>query len=65
MNTVYNASAGTGKTYQVTKYYIDQVIKNKTDPRDILLITFTDNAATELKTRIISSLNCDSLKQTT
>ena len=63
MNTVYNASAGTGKTYQVTKYYIDQVIKNKTDPRDILLITFTDNAATELKTRIISSLNRDSLKQ--
>ena len=63
MNTVYNASAGTGKTYQVTKYYIDQVIKNKTDPRDILLITFTDNAATELKTRIISSLNGDSLKQ--
>ena len=63
MNTVYNASAGTGKTYQVTKYYIDQVIKNKTDPRDILLITFTDNAATELKTRIISSLNCDAFNQ--
>ena len=63
MNTVYNASAGTGKTYQVTKYYINKVIKNKTDPRDILLITFTDNAATELKTRIISSINCDLLKQ--
>ena len=34
MNTVYNASAGTGKTYQVTKYYIDQVIKNKTVKKD-------------------------------
>ena len=36
MNTVYNASAGTGKTYQVTKYYIDQVIKNKSFKKDII-----------------------------
>jgi ATP-dependent exoDNAse (exonuclease V) beta subunit len=41
MNIVYNASAGTGKTYQVTQLYEGLVLKEGIDPREILLMTFT------------------------
>jgi ATP-dependent helicase/nuclease subunit A len=52
MNVVYNASAGTGKTYQVTSLYEQLVLKEEIDPRKILLMTFTDNAAAELRMRV-------------
>ena len=52
MNIVYNASAGTGKTYQVTQLYEDLVLKEGIDPREILLMTFTENAAAELRMRV-------------
>jgi len=52
MNIVYNASAGTGKTYQVTQLYEDLVLEKGIDPREILLMTFTDNAAAELRMRV-------------
>ncbi len=52
MNIVYNASAGTGKTYQVTRLYEELVLKEQIDPREILLMTFTDNAAAELRMRV-------------
>ena len=52
MNIVYNASAGTGKTYQVTQLYEKLVIEEGFDPREILLMTFTDNAAAELRMRV-------------
>jgi ATP-dependent helicase/nuclease subunit A len=52
MNTVYNASAGTGKTYQVTALYEKLVLEDGIDPRDILLMTFTENAAAELRMRV-------------
>ncbi len=52
MNMVYNASAGTGKTYQVTQLYEKLVLKEGIDPRKILLMTFTDNAAAELRMRV-------------
>jgi len=48
MNMIYNASAGTGKTYQVTELYSRPPV----DPRRILLMTFTDNAAAELRQRV-------------
>lgn len=57
MNLVYSASAGTGKTYQVTQRYLDQILNEQIDPRDILLMTFTENAATELRTRISAHLH--------
>jgi superfamily I DNA/RNA helicase len=52
-----DAGAGTGKTFAVTRRYAN--ILNSTDatPEDILLITFTRNAATEMKDRIVS--HCD------
>jgi ATP-dependent helicase/nuclease subunit A len=52
MNIVYNASAGTGKTYQVTQLYEKLVLEEGIDPRKILLMTFTDNAAAELRMRV-------------
>ena len=52
MDIVYNASAGTGKTYQVTQLYEELVLDGGIDPRKILLMTFTDNAATELRMRV-------------
>lgn len=57
MNLVYSASAGTGKTYQVTQRYLDQILNEQIDPRNILLMTFTENAATELRTRISAYLH--------
>jgi ATP-dependent helicase/nuclease subunit A len=56
MNIVYNASAGTGKTYQVTQLYEQLVLTEKIDPREILLMTFTDNAAAELRMRVTHRL---------
>ena len=52
MNIVYNASAGTGKTYQVTSLYEKLVLEEGIDPREILLMTFTDNATAELRMRV-------------
>ncbi|MEI6890863.1 MAG: UvrD-helicase domain-containing protein [Pontiella sp.] len=56
MNIVYNASAGTGKTYQVTSLYEKLVLEEGIDPREILLMTFTDNAAAELRMRVAHRL---------
>ena len=56
MNIVYNASAGTGKTYQVTELYEKLVLEDGIEPRDILLMTFTDNAAAELRMRVFHRL---------
>jgi ATP-dependent helicase/nuclease subunit A len=56
MNIVYNASAGTGKTYQVTRLYERLVLEDGIDPRKILLMTFTDNAAAELRMRVAHRL---------
>jgi ATP-dependent helicase/nuclease subunit A len=56
MNIVYNASAGTGKTYQVTRLYEQLVLQDGIDPREILLMTFTENAAAELRARVAQRL---------
>jgi len=56
MNIVYNASAGTGKTYQVTQLYEKLVLEVGVDPRKILLMTFTENAAEELRERVTQRL---------
>jgi ATP-dependent helicase/nuclease subunit A len=62
MNMIFNASAGTGKTWQVTGLYAALVLgrthehllpgRKPVPPEKILLMTFTDNAAAELRHRI-------------
>ena len=56
--TIYNASAGSGKTYTLVKEYLKIVFKSeKREPfKHILAITFTNKAVAEMKERIIDTL---------
>ncbi|MAD97831.1 MAG: DNA helicase UvrD [Flavobacteriaceae bacterium] len=55
---VYNASAGSGKTYTIAREYM-QIILGSKDPftfQKILAITFTNKAAQEMKERVVENL---------
>ncbi|GAB7121099.1 UvrD-helicase domain-containing protein [Natrinema sp. JCM 9743] len=54
-----DAGAGTGKTFTVTRRYANIVTQPDVEPDDILLITFTRNAATEMKERIVADCDYD------
>lgn len=49
---VVDAGAGTGKTFAVTRRYARILEQDGVAPEDILLVTFTRNAATEMADRI-------------
>jgi len=53
---VYNASAGSGKTFTLATEYIKLLIENPQSYRSILAVTFTNKATEEMKTRILSQL---------
>lgn len=53
---IYNASAGSGKTYTLTKEYLKIVLSGSKAYRKILAITFTNKAVNEMKERILGSL---------
>ena len=55
---IYNASAGSGKTFTLVKDYLKIVLTSKEflPHRHILAITFTNKAVDEMKTRIIDAL---------
>jgi len=57
--SIYNASAGSGKTYTLVKEYLRILLESKTDDayRKILAITFTNKAVDEMKRRIVLSLS--------
>lgn len=57
--SIYDASAGSGKTYALVKEYLKIILTaNKNDAyRNILAITFTNKAVHEMKSRIVSSLS--------
>ncbi|QHS15854.1 ATP-dependent helicase [haloarchaeon 3A1-DGR] len=48
-----DAGAGTGKTFAVTRRYANIVSQDDVEPEDVLLVTFTTNAAAEMKERIV------------
>lgn len=54
---VVDAGAGTGKTYTITKRYLNILETTKCELDDILLVTFTRNAAFNLKEKVISSVD--------
>ena len=56
--TIYNASAGSGKTYSLVKAYLQIVLStpNVEQFRQLLAITFTNKAVFEMKNRIIELL---------
>ncbi|APQ17206.1 UvrD-helicase domain-containing protein [Maribacter hydrothermalis] len=54
--TIYNASAGSGKTYALAKVYLKIILDSPQNFRKILAITFTNKAVNEMKHRILDSL---------
>jgi ATP-dependent helicase/nuclease subunit A len=57
--TVLKASAGSGKTYSLTERFVQFILSSKipqNNLRNILAITFSNNAAKEMKERILSWL---------
>lgn len=54
---ILNASAGSGKTYQLVYKYIYDVIKEPSLYRHILAVTFTNKATEEMKTRILKRVD--------
>lgn len=53
---VYNASAGSGKTFTLAVKYIELLIERPESYRSILAVTFTNKATDEMKQRILSQL---------
>ena len=53
---VYKASAGSGKTFTLAVEYIKLLISNPYAYRNILAVTFTNKATTEMKERILGQL---------
>jgi ATP-dependent exoDNAse (exonuclease V) beta subunit len=57
--TILKASAGSGKTYSLTERFVQFLLSGKIPKnhlRNILAITFSNNAAKEMKERILSWL---------
>lgn len=50
------ASAGTGKTYNITRIYLRLLLERKLDVKNILVMTFTRAATEELRARIAAQL---------
>lgn len=46
------AGAGTGKTYMLSERYLYHLVGHKLTPLEIVAVTFTEKAATELRSRI-------------
>ena len=57
--SVYDASAGSGKTYTLVKEYLKIILlsKNADAYRNILAITFTNKAVHEMKSRVLYNLS--------
>ena len=56
--TIYDASAGSGKTYTLVKEYLKLLLGSSGNDgyRNILAITFTNKAVAEMKSRILDGL---------
>ena len=53
---IYKSSAGSGKTYTLSKNYIRIALKSKFHFKKILAVTFTNKAAEEMKIRILDMI---------
>jgi len=62
---VYNASAGSGKTFTLVKEYLKILLSSSNTYKfqQILAVTFTNKAAAEMKERVIENLHTFSNKQ--
>ena len=48
---VVDAGPGTGKTETIVTRYVNLIARKDVEPRDVLLLTFTNNAANEMDHR--------------
>ncbi len=64
MINIYKASAGSGKTYTLSKTYLELLLQAPSDSafRNILAVTFTNKATEEMKDRILKDLKEESEK---
>jgi ATP-dependent exoDNAse (exonuclease V) beta subunit len=53
---IYRASAGSGKTFTISREYIGLLFENPEKYRNILAVTFTNKATAEMKGRILREL---------
>ena len=60
-NVVLEASAGTGKTSVLVTRYVN-LLRAGVDPLNVLAITFTRQAAAEMRARIVQELEQDALR---
>ena len=51
-HAVVEASAGTGKTYTIEHLVVDRLLRAGATLEELLVVTFTDKATTELRARI-------------
>jgi ATP-dependent helicase/nuclease subunit A len=58
---IYKSSAGSGKTHQLTLEYLKLALRDKMAFKDILGVTFTNKATSEMKSRIVKVLETLSL----
>ena len=55
-NLSVTAGAGTGKTLLLVERYLDILINEPVDVKEILAITFTKKAAAEMKERVVKRI---------
>lgn len=55
-NINYIASAGTGKTYNLICKVLEKILKEKISLKNILILTFTEKSATELKEKLYEKI---------
>jgi len=53
---IYRSSAGSGKTQALAGEYLQLILSNRADFRNVLAITFTNKAAEEMKERVLELL---------
>lgn len=53
---IYNASAGSGKTYTLSRAYLKIILSRPFSFKRVLALTFTNKAVNEMKGRILDSL---------
>ena len=55
--SIYKASAGSGKTFQLTGEYLKLIFNPENNFRSILAVTFTNKATAEMRQRILEELH--------
>ena len=61
-NMLVSASAGSGKTFIMIEYVAQLVVKQKIPVQQLLVLTYTKAAATEMKERLLKKLKEESQK---